>query len=102
MDKNKDSLDLSNKQQALVLMYTKEFCPFCAAAEQLLRSHGVRDIVMKYVDKDSEALSEMRQRTNEARTVPQIFIGNKKIGGYDELSKVPKDSLLALLFNDTD
>jgi len=70
--------------QAKVVMYATAICPFCIRAEQLLRDRGVSDIVKLPVDSDPELLEEMIQRT-ERRTVPQIFIGETYVGGYDDL-----------------
>ena len=70
--------------KASITMYTTEFCPFCVRAERLLRTRGVADIAKVRVDLDPERREEMRQRTGR-RTVPQIYIGARHIGGYDDL-----------------
>ena len=68
-------------------MYTSSYCPFCNNAEQLLINKGF-DIDEKiYVDQDPEVLSSMMKITGK-RTVPQIFIGENYIGGFDELRKI--------------
>lgn len=68
-------------------MYTSSYCPFCNNAEQLLINKGF-DIDEKiYVDQDPEILSSMMKITGK-RTVPQIFIGEDYIGGFDELRKI--------------
>ena len=70
-----------------IIMYTSSYCPFCNNAEQLLTNKGF-DIDEKiYVDQDPEILSSMMKITGK-RTVPQIFIGENYIGGFDELRKI--------------
>ena len=70
-----------------ITMYTSSYCPFCNNAEQLLINKGF-DIDEKiYVDQDPEILSSMMKITGK-RTVPQIFIGEDYIGGFDELRKI--------------
>tara|TARA_B100001063_G_scaffold217255_1_gene219759 strand:- start:345 stop:602 length:258 start_codon:yes stop_codon:yes gene_type:complete len=70
-----------------ITMYTSSYCPFCNNAEQLLTNKGF-DIDEKiYVDQDPEVLSSMMKITGK-RTVPQIFIGENYIGGFDELRKI--------------
>ncbi len=81
-----------------VLMYTSEFCPYCARAEQLLTRKGVADIEKIRVDLEPEKRAEMAQKTGR-RSVPQIFIGETHVGGCDDLYDLDRqgklDSLLA-------
>ena len=69
---------------ARVLMYCTATCPFCRSAERLLERKGVRDIERIRVDLEPARRSEMMQRTGQ-RTVPQIWIGARHVGGCDEL-----------------
>ena len=69
---------------APVTMYSTEVCPYCAMAERLLQAKGVSHIEKIRVDLDPEQRNLMIQKTNR-RTVPQIFIGDKHVGGYDDL-----------------
>ncbi len=69
---------------ARVLMYCTASCPYCVRAEQLLRERGVSDIEKVRVDLEPDRRAEMMQRTGR-RTVPQIFIGDRHIGGCDDL-----------------
>ena len=65
-------------------MYTSSFCPYCSNAERLLSEKGV-DIIEKIsVDKDPKELEKMIKVTGK-RTVPQIFIDEIYIGGFQEL-----------------
>jgi glutaredoxin 3 len=70
---------------AKVLMYSTAVCPYCLMAERLLKSKGVTEI-------------EMMDRTGR-RTVPQIYVGQRHVGGYDDLSALDRagglDALLA-------
>jgi glutaredoxin 3 len=83
---------------AKVLMYTTNFCPFCQMAERLLRAKGVADIEKVRVDLDTARRDEMMQRTGR-RTVPQIYVGDRHVGGYDDLAALDRagglDPLLA-------
>jgi glutaredoxin 3 len=70
---------------AKVLMYATGVCPFCVMAERLLRSKGISEIEKVRVDLDPARREEMMARTGR-RTVPQIYIGDRHIGGFDDLS----------------
>ena len=70
-----------------IIMYTSSYCPFCNNAEQLLINKGFAIDEKIYVDQDPEILSSMMKITGK-RTVPQIFIGEDYIGGFDELRKI--------------
>ena len=83
---------------ALVRMYATETCPYCIRAEALLKRKGVKAIDTIRVDLDS-SLREQMQSITGRRTVPQIFIGDRHIGGCDDLFALDQagrlDSLLA-------
>ena len=67
-----------------VTMYSGDPCPYCAAAKALLKTKNV-EIEEFDIWKDPAKAKEMLQRTNGARTIPQIFIGDTYVGGYNEL-----------------
>lgn len=69
-----------------VVMYCTDVCPYCQRAERLLKSKGVQ-IKKIRVDEDRGKLKEMIQRTGR-NTVPQIYIGKKHVGGFDDLSEL--------------
>ena len=69
-------------------MYTTAVCPYCQMAERLLRSKGV-DIEKVRVDLEPERRAEMMQKTGR-RTVPQIYIGETHVGGYDDLAALDR------------
>lgn len=79
-------------------MYTTAVCPYCQMAERLLRAKGVADIDKVRVDLDPQQRSEMMEKTGR-RTVPQIYIGDTHVGGYDDLAALDRagklDPLLA-------
>ncbi len=72
-----------------VTMYCTALCPYCQMAEQLLSAKGVRDLDKIRVDLRPELRLEMIQRTGRS-TVPQIFIGDTHVGGYDDLAALDR------------
>ena len=83
---------------AKVLMYSTGVCPFCVMAERLLRAKGVQEIEKIRVDLEPARRAEMVERTGR-RTVPQIYVGERHVGGYDDLAALDRagglDPLLA-------
>jgi glutaredoxin 3 len=81
-----------------VRIYTTPICPYCIRAKSLLKKKGA-DIEEIDVFMDCEARSEMENKAHGRRTVPQIFIGEKYVGGCDELYDLERagelDPLLA-------
>ena len=75
-----------------IVMYVKSYCPFCTAADKLLRSKGVEwtqiDIGAEPARRD-----EMIERSGQ-RTVPQIFIGDQHVGGFDDLDALDQEGAL--------
>jgi glutaredoxin 3 len=69
---------------AKVTMYSTAVCPYCINAERLLTSKGVTDINKVRIDLQPELRNEMMQKTGR-RTVPQIYIDDRHIGGFDDL-----------------
>jgi glutaredoxin 3 len=65
-------------------MYSTAVCPYCINAERLLLSRGVTNINKIRVDLQPELRVEMMEKTGR-RTVPQIYIDDKHIGGFEEL-----------------
>lgn len=68
----------------VIRMYTTEVCPYCVRAKALLRQRGVQSIDEIRVDRDPAERDRMIELTGR-RTVPQIFIGERYVGGCDEL-----------------
>ncbi|MDP2071175.1 glutaredoxin 3 [Methylotenera sp.] len=67
-----------------VTMYSSAVCPYCINAERLLTSKGVTEINKIRIDLQPELREEMVKRTGR-RTVPQIYIDERHIGGFDDL-----------------
>jgi len=70
--------------EAKIIMYATGYCPYCTFAEKLLRAKGVVSIEKIRVDTEPQRRAEMMARTGR-RTVPQIYIGERHVGGYDDL-----------------
>ena len=70
-------------------MYSTGVCPFCQMAERLLKSKGVDAIDKIRVDLDPGRRVEMMEKTGR-RTVPQIYIGDTHVGGYDDLAALDR------------
>jgi glutaredoxin 3 len=66
-------------------MYSTAVCPFCVRAEELLNSKGVAEIEKMRVDLDPQLREEMTKKTGR-RTVPQIYIGDTHVGGFEDLA----------------
>ena len=81
---------------AKVLMYSTAVCPYCVRAETYLRARGVAEIDKIRVDLDPARRVEMMKRTRR-RTVPQIYIGERHVGGYEDLVALDRAGGLATL-----
>lgn len=81
-----------------ITIYGTRYCPFCHAAENHLRSKGIAEFRRIPVDTDPVAREEMTRRTGR-RTVPQIFIGETHVGGYDDLVELDRRGDLQPLLN---
>lgn len=69
---------------ANITMYTTDHCPYCANAERLLQRKGAGEINKIRIDVEPELRMEMMEKTGR-RTVPQIYINDQHIGGFDDL-----------------
>ena len=83
---------------AKVVMYCTAVCPYCVNAERLLQSKGVKDIEKIRVDLQPELREVMESKTGR-RTVPQIYIGDRHIGGFDDLFTLDRAGGLIPLLN---
>jgi len=81
-----------------ITMYATAVCPYCVQAERLLRAKGITAITKIRVDLDPAARQAMMVKTGR-RTVPQIYVGERHVGGYDDLVALERagklDALLA-------
>jgi len=82
-----------------VKVYTTPICPYCTNAKQLLQSKGVDYEEIGMHDMSREDRMELMKKTNNYRTVPQIFVGDTFVGGFSELNQMNQqgklDELLA-------
>jgi glutaredoxin 3 len=83
-----------------VLMYTTAVCPYCLLAERLLVAKGVT-IEKVRVDLEPTRRLEMMEKTGR-RTVPQIYVGETHVGGYDDLAALDRAGKLDPLLKSTD
>ena len=76
-----------------IIIYSGETCPHCSAAKALLKSKNAE---YEEIDiwKDPTKAKEMLQKTNGARTIPQIFIGDHHVGGNDQLQEANRNGEL--------
>jgi len=77
-------------------MYSSGTCPYCTMAERLLKAKGIEVIEKIRIDLDPQQRSEMMQKTGR-RTVPQIYIGDTHVGGFDDLSELDREGKLDAL-----
>jgi len=80
-----------------VTIYTTQWCPFCIRAKKLLEHKSIEYTEIK-VDGDQAKRQEMTKLSG-ARTVPQIFIGDRPIGGCDEIFSLERQGKLDELLN---
>tara|TARA_E500000331_G_scaffold30872_1_gene25929 strand:+ start:10496 stop:10753 length:258 start_codon:yes stop_codon:yes gene_type:complete len=80
-------------------IYTGPMCNYCSAAKHLLSKKNAEYNEMD-IGTDTTKMDEMLKRTNGARSVPQIFIGNYYVGGYDQLKALEVEGKLDSLLKD--
>lgn len=76
-----------------VIVYSKETCPYCVMAKKLLEQKGVSNITEIRIDLNPEERDKMIEITGRM-TVPQIFIGETHVGGFDDLSALNRSGKL--------
>ena len=81
-----------------ILIYSTAICPYCVAAKNFLKSKGWAYRELR-IDQDSEAMATMLA-TAKRTSVPQIFINNAHIGGYDDLMALHRNGGLEPLLED--
>ncbi len=81
-----------------ITIYSKDYCPYCQRAKALLKSKDV-SFTEYDVSLDMTRLQEMIQRSSGRRTVPQIFIGDVHVGGFDDLYALERAGKLDPLLN---
>ncbi|TPQ28615.1 glutaredoxin 3 [Methylomonas koyamae] len=81
-----------------IIIYTTKICPYCTMAKRLLERKGAGYTEIN-VDAEPGLREQMIEKT-QRRTVPQIFIGNRHIGGFDDLQALDKNQELDPLLRD--
>lgn len=81
---------------APVVMYCTAVCPYCQMAERLLNNKGITEIQKIRVDLEPQQREVMMQKTGR-RTVPQIYIGETHVGGFDDLNALERAGKLSPL-----
>lgn len=82
-----------------VTVYTTDYCPYCVKAKDLLKEKGI-DFSEIDVTGDDKARDKLVKMANGMKTVPQIFINDTHIGGYDTISALNRDGKLDALLED--
>ncbi|HZY33705.1 MAG TPA: glutaredoxin 3 [Rhodanobacter sp.] len=77
-------------------VYSTVACPYCVAAKNLLKSKGLEWTEVR-IDTDATQRDAMLARSGGRRTVPQIFINDRHVGGYDDLVAADRSGKLAAL-----
>lgn len=90
------SEEIGTDGMARIVMYSTAVCPYCVMAERLLHARGVAQVEKIRVDSDPARRAEMMGKTGR-RTVPQIYIGETHVGGYDDLVQLDHEGELARL-----
>ncbi len=79
--------------QATIEVYSGDYCPYCVRAKSLLKKRGLNFIEYN-VQTEPDKRTEMMKRSNGGRSIPQIFINDKHVGGCDDLYAIDKKGQL--------
>lgn len=82
---------------ANVTIYTTQSCPYCVRAKMLLKQKNIQNIVEIDVSGSEALRNEMIAKAGGRKSVPQIFIGNKHIGGFDDMALLDREGKLDAL-----
>lgn len=83
-----------------IIIYTKDYCPYCVKAKNLLSRKTVANITEIDITDDEKLQQEMITKSGGRRTVPQIFIGDYHVGGFDDLSALENSGKLSSLLTE--
>lgn len=83
-----------------IILYTTPVCPYCVRAKALLKQKGVEHYQEIDVSADAALRDAMIEKAGGRRTVPQIFIGQTHVGGYDDLAAMNRDGSLDRLLEE--
>lgn len=81
------------EKSAKIEVYSGDYCPYCVRAKSLLKQRGL-DFIEYNVQSDPEKRTDMMKRSNGGRSIPQIFINDKHVGGCDDLYALDKKGQL--------
>lgn len=81
-----------------VMIYSADYCPYCVRAKQFFESRGIAYTELR-VDENDELRAEMEAKSGR-RTIPQIFIGESHVGGYDDLIAMARSGSLDTLLEE--
>jgi len=84
---------------AQVRMYSTRSCPYCQRADRLLKKRGVKKVEKINVGGDRKLWKAMEKET-QRNTVPQIYIGDVHVGGFDELAELDRNGKLQTLLSE--
>lgn len=84
--------------RAAITLYTSAICPYCVAAKNFLKSKGM-DWTEVRIDRDPEARARMLERARRT-SVPQIFVGDTHVGGYDDMIALHREGRFEALVAD--
>ncbi len=82
-----------------ITIYSKDYCPYCTKAKLLLKRKGRADITEIDITHDEALQQEMITKSGGRKTVPQIFIGDTHVGGYDDLHALDVSGKLNAMLN---
>ena len=82
-----------------ILIYSSRICPYCLAAKALFENLSL-NFNEKFIDGDDKVRADMLKKSNGRKTVPQIFIGELHVGGYDDLAALHKNGELMSIIYD--
>ena len=77
-----------------IIIYTTQICPYCVRAKELLKQKGHDNYQEIDVSTDHALREEMMTKANGLRTVPQIFINDQHVGGFDDLAALDREGKL--------
>lgn len=83
-----------------VEIYTSASCGYCGAAKRFLGDRGVVPVEYR-IDLDARRFAEMLERSGRRRSVPQIFVNDTHVGGYDDLVRLDREGGLGPLLEST-
>ncbi|MBK66915.1 MAG: glutaredoxin 3 [Rickettsiales bacterium] len=83
---------------AKIEVYTKDYCPYCTRAKQLLDAKGASYTEFD-VTNDMDKFEEMKQKADGRKTVPQVFVDGVGLGGFDDINRLDQEGKLDSIIN---